>query len=109
MKRFFLLSVLVLALTGCLAASDNVPSGRALPKHEFRGAWMHIIGQGQYAKMNPEQTRQYLIQQLDLLRQAGCNAVIWQIRPQADAAYISDIEPWSRWLTGEAGKAPDPV
>jgi len=79
------------------------------PKHEFRGAWMHIIGQQQYASMSPQQTREYLTQQLDLLKQAGCNAVIWQIRPQADAAYPSDIEPWSRWLTGEAGQTPQPV
>ena len=70
---------------------------------------MHIIGQNQYAQMSPEQTRQYLVNQLDLLQQANCNAIIWQIRPQADAAYVSDLEPWSRWLTGEPGKAPQPV
>ena len=109
MKRFLLMSMLVLALTGCLSAGESAPAPSTLPKHEFRGAWMHIIGQGQYAKMTPEQTRQYLIEQLDLLKRAGCNAVIWQIRPQADAAYLSDLEPWTRWLTGEPGKAPDPV
>ena len=109
MKRFFLLSVLFVALTGCLTAQVNSNSSSASPKHELRGAWMHIIGQGQYAKMTPGETRDYLVKQLDLLQQANCNAVIWQIRPQADAAYISDLEPWSRWLTGESGKAPDPL
>ena len=70
---------------------------------------MHIIGQNQYAQMTPEQTREYFIKQLDLLQRANCNAVIWQIRPQADAAYVSNLEPWTRWLTGEPGKAPNPV
>ena len=93
MKRFFFLSLLITAMTSCLSAADNTASQ---PKHEFRGAWMHIIGQNQYAKMNPEQTRDYLVKQLDLLQRANCNAVIWQIRPQADAAYKSDLEPCSR-------------
>ena len=109
MKRLFNLSILLVALTGSMIAADSGVSRQQLPKHEFRGAWMHIIGQKQYAEMTPEQTRDYLVKQLDLLQQANCNAVIWQIRPQADAAYLSDIEPWSRWLTGESGKAPEPV
>ena len=46
---------------------------------------MHIIGQKQYAEMTPEQTREYLVKQLDLLQQAHCNAVIWQIRPRGHA------------------------
>ena len=106
MKRILFMSLLVVMLAGCMKAQV---SDTASPKHEFRGAWMHIIGQKQYAQMTPEQTRQYLIGQLDLLQQANCNAVIWQIRPQADAAYVSQLEPWTRWLTGEPGKAPNPV
>ncbi|MBQ6078694.1 MAG: family 10 glycosylhydrolase [Muribaculaceae bacterium] len=109
MKRICLLLQLVVVLTGCLSAGESISQGASLPKHEFRGAWMHIIGQGQYARMTPDETRQYLIEQLDLLEQANCNAVIWQIRPQADAAYKSELEPWSRWLSGEPGKAPQPI
>jgi uncharacterized lipoprotein YddW (UPF0748 family) len=36
------------------------------------------------------------------------NAVILQVRPQADAIYPSELEPWSYFLTGQQGKAPDP-
>ena len=110
MKRFVFLMMLFSALSSYFVAahSGNVEP-RPVIKYEFRGAWMHIIGQRQYARMTPEQTRQYLIGQLDTLQQANCNAVIWQIRPQADAAYKSELEPWSRWLTGEPGKAPEPV
>ena len=107
MKRTFLLLMLFTTLTCCILANDGEAKSTIWPKYEFRGAWMHIIGQKQYAQMNPEQTRQYLIEQLNLLQRANCNAVIWQIRPQADAAYRSELEPWSRWLTGEPGKAPE--
>ncbi len=102
MKTFKFLLPMLAALMALSAFAGN-------PKREFRGAWMHIIGQGQYAKMTPAETQTYLVEQLDLLQKAGCNAIIWQIRPQADAAYVSDLEPWSRWLTGEPGKAPNPV
>ena len=34
--------------------------------------------------------------------------MIFQVRPQADALYKSDLEPWSYFLTGKQGKAPEP-
>lgn len=102
MKTKRILLPLLTALVAVSAIAGN-------PKREFRGAWMHIIGQKQYAEKTPAQTQEYLIDQLDKLQQAGCNAIIWQIRPQADAGYPSTLEPWSRWMTGETGKAPDPL
>ena len=36
------------------------------------------------------------------------NAIIFQVRPEADALYASRLEPWSRFLTGVQGKAPEP-
>ena len=79
------------------------------PKREFRGAWLHVIGQSQWMNKNVEQQKKYIVEQLDLLQQAGCNAVIFQVRPTADALYISELEPWSNWLTGKRGKAPSPL
>lgn len=79
------------------------------PKREFRGAWLHVIGQSQWQNKNVVQQKAYMEQQFDLLQQAGCNAVIFQVRPTADALYISEIEPWSSWLTGKRGKAPSPL
>ena len=46
---------------------------------------------------------------LDVFREYNMNTVIFQIRPAADAFYPSDLEPWSQWLTGVQGKAPDPL
>ena len=49
-----------------------------------------------------------LTYQLDELQKDGANAIIFQVRPECDALYNSSIEPWSRFLTGEQGKAPSP-
>src|SRR5690606_41539052 len=48
------------------------------------------------------------IKVLDYLKDHNFNAVIFQVRPQADALYQSDLEPWSYFLTGQQGKAPEP-
>jgi uncharacterized lipoprotein YddW (UPF0748 family) len=45
---------------------------------------------------------------LDRLVQLRMNAVVLQVRPAADALYQSSLEPWSDFLTGEMGRAPDP-
>lgn len=86
----------------------SAPSFRAA-EPEFRGAWLHVVGNTRFRTMSGEEIRAELSQTLDRLKAAGCNAVIFQVRPQADAFYPSDLEPWSRFLTGEQGIAPDPL
>ncbi|MDR0835574.1 MAG: family 10 glycosylhydrolase [Tannerella sp.] len=76
------------------------------PKREFRGAWIHVIGQGQYQNMSPDEMKRYFVDMLDNLQSYNINAIVFQVRPAADAFYYSEIEPWSRYLTGRQGKAP---
>ena len=78
------------------------------PKREFRGAWMHTVS-GHYKGMGTAEMQKLLIGQLNSLQEAGINAIIFQVRPEADAFYISNIEPWSRFLTGKQGQAPNPL
>jgi len=78
------------------------------PKREFRGAWIQAVN-GQFLGMSPEKMQETLIYQLDVLERAGINAVIFQVRPEADALYNSPYEPWSRFLTGTQGVAPNPM
>lgn len=87
-----------------LAASSLSAGGN---KREFRGAWLHTVYQEQYLRNSTEQNKAYLRNMLDSLRSAGVNAVIFQVRPQADAFYESKHEPWSCYLTRD-GKAPKP-
>ena len=101
MKRYQLLgmSVMLALAAGCAdIAAQN-------PKREFRGAWMHTVYQEQYKRQNTAANKDYLSRQLDSLKAMGINAVIFQVRPQADAFYDSRLEPWSCFLT-DGGKAP---
>ena len=104
-RKIFFLFTILLTLSSSFATRAETPSG----KREFRGAWLHVIGQSQYQNMPTAKCKAYIQQQLDRLQSAGCNAVIFQVRPCADALYKSDLEPWSSWLTGRRGKAPDPM
>lgn len=93
-----LLTALMLTLSVSVYGAD---------KHDFRGAWIQTIYQG-YDKRSTEENQAYLLGLLDNLYDAGINAVFFQVRPRADALYKSDIEPWSRFLTGTVGQAPEP-
>lgn len=111
MKRclsFFIYSFLLLLLvSSCKTQQELSYVNLKYPKREFRGAWIHTVSQGQYQKMNSAQMKTYFINMLNDLQAAGINAVIFQVRPQADAFYRSNLEPWSRFLTGTQGKAPE--
>ena len=82
-------------------------SATAQKKREFRGAWIQCVN-GQFQGMGTQKMQQTLTYQLDELQKDGVNAIIFQVRPECDALYQSNIEPWSRFLTGQQGKAPSP-
>ena len=79
----------------------------AQQKREFRGAWIQSVN-GQFKGMGTEQMQRTLTYQLDELQKDGCNAIIFQVRPECDALYESSLEPWSYYLTGEQGRRPSP-
>ncbi len=91
---FYLLTFLPLALS-------------AQQKREFRGAWIQCVN-GQFKGIGTETMQKTLRYQLDELQKDGCNAIIFQVRPECDALYQSNLEPWSYYLTGEQGCAPQP-
>ena len=76
-------------------------------KREFRGAWIQCVN-GQFKGIGTENMQRTLSYQLDELQKDGCNAIIFQVRPECDALYESRIEPWSYYLTGAQGRAPQP-
>jgi uncharacterized lipoprotein YddW (UPF0748 family) len=45
---------------------------------------------------------------LDAAQRLNLNALVLQVRPQCDALYASELEPWSYYLTGMQGTPPDP-
>ena len=56
------------------------------PKREFRGAWIQCVN-GQFQSMSADAMKNMLVTQLDVLEQTGINAIIFQIRAEADALY----------------------
>lgn len=102
-RLFILLSIISSSLLASAAPTAQTFDN---PKREFRGAWLHVIGQSQWMNKNTTQQKAYIRDQFDKLQAAGCNAVIFQVRPTADALYKSELEPWSYWLTGGRGRAP---
>ena len=91
-----------------VSSFSNLLAQISSPKREFRGAWLHVVGNQTIKTMLTDEVKAMFIKTLDSLLLSGCNAVIFQVRPQADAFYDSKIEPWSRFLTGEQGIAPVP-
>ena len=95
-KNFVLTFLLLLTL-----------SVTAQQKREFRGAWIQCVN-GQFKGIGTETMQRTLSYQLDELQKDGCNAIIFQVRPECDALYESSLEPWSYYLTGQQGQRPTP-
>ncbi|SEO91753.1 Uncharacterized lipoprotein YddW, UPF0748 family [Mucilaginibacter gossypiicola] len=84
----------------------------AYPKREFRGVWIATVENIDWPQTATESTAQQQKELVDIFDQhqaAGINAIMLQVRPAADAFYAKSREPWSKWLTGKQGKAPDPL
>ncbi len=95
---------------GRLAADSAVPLPPPVPR-EFRGVWVATVGNVDWPSRKGLSTKEQQRELLTILDRAAAlnlNAVILQVRPAADAFYDSPYEPWSEYLTGTMGKAPDP-
>ena len=81
------------------------------PRREFRAVWVATVNNIDWPSkpgLSSDQQKKEAIEILDMHSKNGMNAIIMQIRPASDALYQSDLEPWSRYLTGTPGKAPHP-
>lgn len=104
-----LVASILLAITSCSTVKQplvKAPGGKDA-KREFRGAWIQTVHQPEYARMTVKEMKQDFIRKLNYLQQCGINAIVFQVRPEADAFYKSDIEPYSRFFTGKQGRAPE--
>ena len=88
-------------------AKGKTETSATFPKREFRGAWIQCVN-GQFQGLSTQAMQQNLTHQLDELQKDGVNAIIFQVRAECDALYDSPYEPWSRFLTGAQGVAPNP-
>lgn len=100
---------------GCqpLKNSSELPSSEQTPviDREFRAAWVASVANINWPSapgLPVHQQKEEALKLLDLLQESNFNAVIFQVRPQGDALYESTLEPWSYYLSGQQGVAPDP-
>ncbi len=89
------------------------PQNLQLPQipREFRAAWIASVANINWPSkpgLTTAEQKQEALQLLDYLKTNNFNAVILQVRPQADALYKSNYEPWSYFLTGKQNQAPQP-
>ncbi len=78
---------------------------------ELRGVWISTafnIDWPSSTILSSEEQKEEFISLIDRHSANGINAVFVQIRPSGEVFYKSEIEPWSHWLTGKQGKAPQP-
>lgn len=108
-------AILVVTLTKCVTArpaATGDPSGRTpSAEREFRAAWVATVANINWPSkpgLPVADQKREAIELLDLLYKNHFNAVVFQVRPHTDAMYKSELEPWSYYLTGEQGTAPDP-
>lgn len=114
----FRAAVAVLAATAASAfaapqAADNGATTVTVPEatREFRASWVATVANIDWPSkkgLSTEEQQAELIAILDRTRDLNMNAIVLQIRPAADALYQSELEPWSEYLSGEQGKAPEP-
>jgi len=79
-------------------------------KKELRGVWVASVLNIDYPSAptaDPEILKAEALEILDDALNTGFNSVFLQIRPTSDAFYKSSFYPWSKYLTGIQGKAPE--
>jgi uncharacterized lipoprotein YddW (UPF0748 family) len=117
-----LISVTLLLLAACSQPSaepprisikgstDTVGEIPAMTR-EARGVWIATVGNMDWPSrrgLPTDSQKAELRAILDRVKEMNMNLVIFQVRPAGDALYASALEPWSEYLTGVQGQAPEP-
>lgn len=115
MKKYnFSLRMLVLVLCAAIGISIFYVPGKeqsvSAKWDELRGVWVSTVANIDYPSTqttDPDVLKREMTAIMDHCKAMGFNAVFLQVRPSGDALYPSEIFPWSRYLTGTQGVAPN--
>jgi uncharacterized lipoprotein YddW (UPF0748 family) len=102
-----LAAIAALSAIGCAQA----PDGPGPAPRELRAAWIATVDNIDWPSkkgLSVETQQAELRAILDAARGMRLNAVVFQVRPACDALYETALEPWSEWLCGAEGRAPEP-
>lgn len=106
------LFLLLFCLIGWLPVKSQSAGGS--PKYEMRGVWVATVANIDWPSKPGLKVKEQKAEVMEIVsncKALGLNAIFLQVRPAADVLYVSKLEPWSKVLTGEAGKDPkyDPL
>ncbi len=99
----------ILMLLPLLACAIDPPP--APPKREFRAVWVATFHNIDWPSAKGLSAQDQQAEFQDLIRRQkenGMNALIVQVRPSGDAFYQSQLVPWSEFISGKQGQAPEP-
>ena len=104
LKRRILSVILVLAML--------IPAAYAAQPAQdgMRGVWVSSVANIDYPSqqgLSADQLKSEADTILNNIAAMGLNTVFLQVRPSADALYQSALFPWSRYVSGTTGQAPD--
>ncbi len=104
LKRRILSVILVLAML--------IPAAYAAQPAQdgMRGVWVSSVANIDYPSqqgLSADQLKSEADTILNNIAAMGLNTVFLQVRPSADALYQSALFPWSHYVSGTAGQAPD--
>lgn len=84
----------------------NIPRFK-FNENDIRGVWISNVANIDTPKgVSAEEYKAHLIGILDNMKSYNMNTAIFQVRPTNDAYYPSDLNPWSRFITGVEDKDP---
>ena len=103
--------ILLFLLISCRSNRPVTTPPPLQAEREFRAAWVATVANINWPSkpgLPVDSQKKEALLLLDFLQAQHFNAVVFQVRPQADALYASSLEPWSYFLTGTQGRAPEP-
>lgn len=107
MKKFnrYLAVLLVAAMlmSGCKAEQKE-------PFEEMRACWVASIGNLDFPSamgLSAKEMQEEMDEIVDNCKEMNLNTIFFQVRPNGDALYPSEFFPWSAYLSGQQGRAPN--
>ena len=109
----FLFTAMLIAGCTLPAHKDSAGTSNIAPPtpREFRAVWVASVANIDWPSRSNLSVAEQKAEIASIVNRAAdlnLNAIIVQVRTSADALYDSKLEPWSEYLTGEQGKAPQP-
>lgn len=93
-----------------LSSCSLIKQKNDIPKTEFRGVWIATVVNIDWPQRGGdpwEKQKEDYLRILNFYKDLNFNAVVVQIRTAGDAFYNSNLSPWSRFLSGAEGIAPE--